>query len=35
MELAKKSKRPLVIFSMDLQEEPASTMVYNAKKGIL
>lgn len=35
LELAKKAKRPLVVFSMDLQEEPASTMVYNSKKGIV
>jgi len=35
LELAKKVKRPLVLFSMDLQDEPASTMIYNSKKGII
>lgn len=35
LELAKKAKKPLVLFSMDLQDEPASTMIYNSKKGIL
>lgn len=35
LELAKKVKKPLVLFSMDLQEEPASTMIYNCKKGII
>jgi chaperonin GroEL len=35
MELVKKAKKPLVVFSMDLQEEPLSTMVYNAKKNIV
>ena len=35
MELAKKQKRPLVLFSQDLQAEPASTMVYNSMKGIV
>lgn len=35
LELVKKSKKPLVIFSMDLQEEPASTLVYNNIKGIV
>ena len=35
LELIKKAKKPLVIFSMDLQDEPASTLVYNNKKGIV
>ena len=35
MELVKKAKRPLVLFSQDLQAEPASTMVYNSMKGIV
>ena len=35
MELAKKHKKPIVVFSMDMQEDPASTMVYNARKGIV
>jgi len=35
MELAKIAKKPLVVFSMDLQEEPASTMIYNNLKGIV
>jgi chaperonin GroEL len=35
MELAKNAKKPLVVFSMDLQDEPASTMVYNNLKGIV
>lgn len=35
MELVKKHKKPLVVFSMDLQDDPASTMVYNARKGIV
>jgi len=35
LELVKKANKPLVIFSMDLQEEPCSTLVYNAKKGIV
>lgn len=35
MEMAKKAKRPLVLFSSDLQEEPASTMIYNNSKGIV
>jgi len=34
MELVKKAKKPLVLFSKDLQEEPASTMIYNNMKGI-
>lgn len=35
LEHCKKVKKPLVVFSMDLQDEPCSTMVYNAKKGIV
>ena len=35
MELVKKAKKPLVVFSMDMQEEPLSTMVYNSKKNIV
>ena len=35
LELAKKAIKPLAIFSMDLQDEPASTLVYNNKKGIV
>lgn len=35
LEMVKKMKKPLVLFSMDLQEEPLSTLVYNNKKGIV
>lgn len=35
MEMVKKAKQPLVVFSTDLREEPASTMVYNNMKGIM
>lgn len=35
MELVKKTKRPLLVFSEDLQHEPMSTMVYNNRKGIV
>jgi chaperonin GroEL len=32
LDLVKKTKRPLVLFSEDLQEEPLSMMVYNNSK---
>ena len=35
LELVKKAKRPLVVFSEDLREDPMSAMVYNVKKGII
>ena len=35
LELVKKVNKPLVVFSEDLRDEPASTMVYNCKKGIV
>ena len=35
LEMVKKVKKPLVVFCMDLQDEPASTMIYNCKKGIV
>ena len=35
MELVKQSNMPLVLFSHDLQEDPASTMIYNNMKGII
>ena len=35
LELVKKANKPLVVFSEDLRDEPASTMVYNCKKGIV
>lgn len=35
LELAKKMKRSLVVFSEDLQKDPLSMMVYNNSKGII
>lgn len=35
LEMVKLVKKPLVVFCMDLREEPASTMIYNCKKGII
>jgi chaperonin GroEL len=35
LDLVKKTKRPLVLFSEDLQEEPLSMMVYNNSKDII
>ena len=35
MDLVKKTKRPFLVFSEDLQEEPMSTMIYNNSKDIL
>ena len=35
MELVKKQKKPLILFSMDLQDDPTSTMIYNIRKGIV
>lgn len=35
LEMVKKMKKPLVLFTMDLQEEPLSTLVYNNLKGIV
>lgn len=35
MELVKQAKKPLVLFSQDLRDEPASMMVYNMQKGIV
>lgn len=35
LELCKKHNRPLVLFSLDLREDPASMMVYNNKSGSL
>ena len=35
MDLSKNNKRSLLIFSMDLQEEPLSSMIYNSKKNVL
>ena len=32
LDLVKKTKRPLVVFSEDLQAEPLSLMVYNNNK---
>ena len=35
LEKVKKTKRPLLLFSEDLQEEPMSTMIYNNQKDIV
>lgn len=35
MELVKNAKKPLVLFSTDLREDPASIMIYNNTKGIV
>ena len=35
LEVVKSLKRPFVLFSTDLREEPASTMIFNAKRGNL
>jgi hypothetical protein len=35
LEIVKKQNKPLVIFSMELYDDPASTMIYNCKKGII
>ena len=35
LELVKQAKRPLVVFSTDLRQDPLSAMVYNSKKGII
>lgn len=35
MELVKKTKRPLLLFSLNLMPEPMSTMIYNNRKGIV
>lgn len=35
MELVKKAKQSLVIFSEDLREEPLSMMIYNNSKDIV
>jgi chaperonin GroEL len=35
LDLVKKTKKPLVVFSEDLQEEPLSMMVYNNSKDII
>lgn len=35
LEMVKKTKRPFLLFSEDLQEEPMSTMIYNNSKDIL
>ena len=35
LELVKKTNRPFLLFCMDLQEEPMSTMIYNNQKGVM
>jgi len=35
LDLVKRTKRPFVLFSEDLQEEPMSTMIYNNQKDII
>ena len=35
MDLVKKTKRSLIVFSEDLQQDPLSMMIYNNSKGII
>ena len=35
LDMVKKTNRPFLLFSMDLQEEPMSTMIYNNSKNIM
>ena len=35
LEIVKQAKKPFVLFSQDLRDEPASMMVYNMQKGIV